>query len=97
MSTYFWIGVLFFWILGLAIAFITGMISDVKNQNYSSEEEKKKKIRETIISISESIIGFALIWLGQIFFKTKVIGFIVISILLIFLLIQIIINSKNKK
>ena len=96
MNAYFWIGVLFVWVLGLTIAFIVGIISDVKNQNYSSEKEKKKKIREMIILLSCNIIGFVLVWLEQSFFKTNVVGFIIFTSLLIFMLIQIIINTKKK-
>ncbi len=97
MNTYFWIVFLFIWVLGLAISFIIGMVSDAKSQDYSSKKEKEKKIRGMILSFSLSITSFVLVWLEQTFFNTNFIGIILFTSFLIFLMIQIIINTRKKK
>ncbi|MBO4639782.1 MAG: hypothetical protein J5710_08520 [Treponema sp.] len=88
--------VLVIWVLGLTVAFISGMISDVRADKTSSPEEKKEKIKRFCLSLLCSLAGYLLVHIGSKYTNGFWFDLFVLCIAAVILLIPLIIEIVKK-
>ena len=88
--------VLVIWVLGLTVAFISGMISDVRDDKTSSPKEKIKRF---CLSLLCSLAGYLLVHIGSKYTNGFWFDLFVLCIAAVILLIPFIISivKKHKK
>ena len=87
------------WVFGLTIAFIVGMLTDVKADKTSSPEVKKEKIKRFCFSLLCGVAGYLLVHFGSKYTSGIWFDLVVLCIFTVMLLIPFIISivKKHKK